>query len=161
MKLNDIRSEPGSHKKFKAVGRGIGSGKGKTCGRGVKGQKARTGTPGIRSFEGGQMPLYRRLPKRGFNNVFRQENAIVNLDRIQEAVADGKLDAKQKITEEAMVKAGLVNSSSKGVKLLGGGTLSTKINCVVYSASETAIKAVEKLGGTVTVTKKATAEAAA
>src|SRR5580693_9109530 len=104
MKLNDLRDNPGARKKPITVGRGIGSGKGKTCGRGVKGQKARTGVS-IRGFEGGQMPLHRRLPKRGFNNIFAREYAVINLGRLQEAIDAGRVDAKQPITSESLAKA--------------------------------------------------------
>src|SRR6202012_2946810 len=106
MKLNDLRDNPGARKKRMTVGRGIGSGKGKTCGRGVKGQKARTGVS-IRGFEGGQMPVHRRLPKRGFNNIFASEYSEVNLDRLQKAIEDGRLDAKQPITSEILVESGV------------------------------------------------------
>src|SRR5579871_3792260 len=118
MKLNDIRDNPGARKKRMTVGRGIGSGKGKTSGRGVKGQKARTGVS-IRGFEGGQMPLHRRLPKRGFNNIFSKEYSEINLGRLQQAIEAGKVDGKQPITSESLMKSGIVAHARDGVRLLG------------------------------------------
>ena len=159
MKLNDIRDNPGARKKPMTVGRGIGSGKGKTSGRGVKGQKARTGVA-LRGFEGGQMPLHRRLPKRGFNNIFAKSFAVVNLGRIQDAITEKLLDASKPITAEILVELGLVAKAKDGVRLLAKGELKTKASFVVAGASQAAIAAVEKLGGTVTVTAKAKAEKA-
>ena len=135
-------------KKKLRVGRGIGSGKGKTSGRGVKGQKSRSGVA-IKSFEGGQMPLYRRLPKRGFKNPFRKSYEIVNLDRLQKAIDDKKLDASNTVTAETMANAGLVNNNRDGVRLLGKGELTTKITIEVVGATKTAVAAVEKVGGAV------------
>src|SRR3979409_26140 len=120
MKLNEIRDNPGSSKSRMRVGRGIGSGKGKKAGRGVKGQKARTGVA-IKGFEGGQMPLHRRLPKRGFNNIFAKTYSEVSLGRLQKAIDDGKLDAKATIDVEALKKAGLVRTTRNGVRVLGNG----------------------------------------
>src|ERR1700760_451785 len=117
MKLNDLRDNPGARKKPIVVGRGIGSGKGKTCGRGVKGQKARTGVS-IRGFEGGQMPLHRRLPKRGFNNIFSKEHAEINLGHLQWAIENGKVDAKKPVTFESLHEAGLIAKAADGVRLL-------------------------------------------
>ena len=151
MKLNEIADRPGAHKARMRVGRGIGSGKGKTAGRGVKGQKARTGVA-IKGFEGGQMPLHRRLPKRGFNNIFRQEYAVVNLGRLQQAVETGRLNAKATIGRDALKAAGLVNRIGAGIKLLAKGELKQPLTIEVDRASKSAIEAVEKAGGKVVVT---------
>ena len=150
MKLSDIADNSGSRKKRMRVGRGIGSGKGKQSGRGGKGQTARTGVR-IKGFEGGQMPLHRRLPKRGFNNVFRVEYAEINLDRLQEAIDAKTIDAGNAINAEALVKAGVLRRSKAGVRLLGRGELKSKINIEVHGASKSAIEAVEKAGGTVKI----------
>ena len=150
MKLSEIADNPGSRKKRMRVGRGIGSGKGKTSGRGGKGQTARSGVR-IKGFEGGQMPLHRRLPKRGFNNVFRLEYAEVNLDRIQQAIDANKLDAGAPINAEALVKAGVLRRAKAGVRLLGRGEIKAKVNLEVHGASKSAIAAVEKAGGAVKV----------
>ncbi len=160
MKLNDLRDNPGARKKPMTVGRGIGSGKGKTSGRGVKGQKARTGVS-IRGFEGGQMPLHRRLPKRGFKSLFPKDYAVLNLGRLQEAIDAKRLDAGKPLTEVLLAQAGVVSKSRDGVRLLGKGELKAKVNITVAGASASAIAAVEKAGGTVAVTaKKVAAEAA-
>jgi large subunit ribosomal protein L15 len=151
-KLNELAPRPGSTKGRMRVGRGPGSGKGKTAGRGVKGQKARSGVA-IGGFEGGQMPLHMRMPKRGFNNPFAKEFAEVNLWRIEQAIAAGKLDAGQPIDAEALVKAGVLRRAKDGVKLLGKGELKSKITLTVYSATAGARAAVEKAGGTLTTTK--------
>jgi large subunit ribosomal protein L15 len=148
-KLNEIRDNPGSSKNRMRVGRGPGSGKGKTSGRGVKGQKARSGVA-IAGFEGGQMPLHMRLPKRGFNSLFRKSYAEVNLWRISQAIEAGKLDPSQPIDGEALVKAGVVRRIHDGVRLLGSGELTVKIELSVHSASASARKAVEAAGGTLT-----------
>ena len=159
MKLSDIADNPGSRKKRMRVGRGIGSGKGKQSGRGGKGQTARSGVR-IKGFEGGQMPMHRRLPKRGFNNIFRVEYAEINLDRLQDAVDAKKLDIKSVVNAEALVKAGVVRRAKDGVKLLGKGELKSKVNLTVYAATPSARAAVEKAGGTLTTTKpEAAAEA--
>ncbi|KPH73928.1 50S ribosomal protein L15 [Bosea vaviloviae] len=159
MKLNDIRDNEGAHKSRIRVGRGIGSGKGKTGGRGVKGQKARSGVA-VKGFEGGQMPLYRRLPKRGFNNLFAKDLNEVNLGRIQQAVEAGKLDAKGAVTIEALVAAGVITRQAKdGVKILGVGELKTKLAFEVYGASKSAVEAIEKAGGTVKILAAAASEA--
>jgi large subunit ribosomal protein L15 len=150
MKLNEIRDNEGSTKNRMRVGRGIGSGKGKTAGRGVKGQKARTGVS-IKGFEGGQMPLHRRLPKRGFNKPNARELNEVNVGRIQEAVAAGKLDQSAPITVEALVAAGVVSKPRDGVKILGVGELSAKLAFEVAGASKSAVAAIEKAGGSVTI----------
>jgi large subunit ribosomal protein L15 len=150
MKLSDIADNAGSRKKRMRVGRGIGSGKGKTSGRGGKGQTARSGVR-IKGFEGGQMPLHRRLPKRGFNNIFRLEFAEINLDRIQQAIDAKLLDAKDTVTAETLVKAGVLRRSRDGVRLLGRGEIKAKLNIEVHGASNPAIAAVEKAGGTVKI----------
>src|SRR6202041_4146456 len=150
MKLNEIRDNPGAHYRAKRVGRGIGSGKGKTSGRGGKGQTARSGVR-IKGFEGGQMPLDRRLPKRGFNNIFRLEFSEINLDRLQEAVDSKLVDAKETVTAESLVKAGVLRRSRDGVRLLGRGELKAKLNIEVHGASKPAIAAVEKAGGSVKI----------
>jgi large subunit ribosomal protein L15 len=148
MKLSEIADNAGSRKKRMRVGRGIGSGKGKTSGRGGKGQTARSGVR-IKGFEGGQMPLHRRLPKRGFNNVFRVEYAEVNLDRVQQAIDAKQLDAAAVINAEALVKAGVLKRAKGGVRLLGRGEIKAKVNVEVHGASKSAIAAVEKAGGSV------------
>ena len=150
MKLNELRDNEGATKNRMRVGRGIGSGKGKTAGRGVKGQKARTGVS-IKGFEGGQMPLHRRLPKRGFNNIHAADLNEVNLGRVQEAVDAGKLDAAAPVTLEALVAAGVLARPRDGVKLLGVGEITAKLTFAVTRASKTAIEAVEKAGGSVSV----------
>ena len=151
MKLNQIANNPGAHKLKTKVGRGSSSGLGKTSGRGVKGAKARTGN-GIYGFEGGQMPLHMRIPKRGFNNIFANDFSEVNLNRIQKAIDNKKLDAKVKITEEVLRKAGLAHKSRDGVRLLAKGTITAKIDIEVAGASASAKEAVEKAGGSVTTT---------
>ena len=150
MKLNDLRDNEGARKERLRVGRGIGSGKGKTGGRGVKGQTSRTGVA-INGFEGGQMPIYRRLPKRGFNNIFRLDYSEVNLDRLQQAVDAGKLDTKATINGEVLVKAGVLSTVKDGVRLLGRGSLTAKLTLEVAGATEAAKAAVEKAGGKVVV----------
>jgi large subunit ribosomal protein L15 len=150
MKLSDIADNAGSRKKRMRVGRGIGSGKGKTSGRGGKGQTARSGVR-IKGFEGGQMPLHRRLPKRGFTNVFRVEYAEINLDRIQQAIDAKAIDAGSAINAESLVKAGVLRRAKAGVRLLGRGELKAKINIEVHGASKSAIEAVEKAGGSVKI----------
>jgi len=157
MKLNEIRDNAGARKNRMRVGRGIGSGKGKTSGRGVKGQTSRTGVA-IKGFEGGQMPLHRRLPKRGFTNIFAKDYAVANLGKVQQAIESGKLDASQPITGEILVAAGVAQNSRDGVRLLGKGALTTKASFVVAGASASALAAVEALGGTVTVTVPPKAE---
>lgn len=146
MKLNQIAGRPGSRQNSKRVGRGIGSGKGKTGGRGVKGQKSRTGVR-IKGFEGGQMPIYRRLPKRGFANIFALKLNEVNLGRVQAAIDKGKLDASKPVTVEALIAAGVINRKLDGVRILGGGELKTKVSFEVHGASGSAAAAIEKLGG--------------
>ncbi|MCW2245577.1 large subunit ribosomal protein L15 [Azospirillum fermentarium] len=159
MKLNDLRDNAGARKARIRVGRGIGSGKGKTGGRGVKGQTSRTGVS-INGFEGGQMPLHRRLPKRGFTNIFREEYAVVNLGMVQKAIDAGKLDVSQTIDAAALEVAGVVGKGKKaGVRLLGKGEITAKVTFSLAGASKSAIEAVEKAGGSVTL-PAAAAEAA-
>ncbi len=159
MKLNEISDNPGSSKSRMRVGRGIGSGKGKTAGRGVKGQKAREGVA-IKGFEGGQMPLHRRLPKRGFHNLFSTDYNEVNIGRIQAAVDAGKLDLQTTITNDVLVASGVCAKPRDGVKILGVGELSAKLTFEVAAASKSAVAAIEKAGGSITllVTPKAPAE---
>lgn len=157
-KLNELRDNAGARKKKMRVGRGIGSGKGKTAGRGVKGQTSRTGVS-INGFEGGQMPLHRRLPKRGFNNIFAKEFSEVNLDRLQAAIDAGRIDAAKEIDTAALVAAGLVGKVAKdGVRLLGRGELTAKVTIAVAGASASAVAAVEKAGGSVKLPEAAAAE---
>jgi large subunit ribosomal protein L15 len=152
MKLNDLRDNPDARSKSKRLGRGIGSGKGKTSGKGVKGQKAREGVA-LNGFEGGQLPIYRRLPKRGFNNIFRKEYAPVNLGALAKAIEQGRIDASQPITEEVLTKAGLVRGGKQaGIRLLATGEIASAVNVTVSGASAAAIAAVEKAGGSVTTT---------
>jgi large subunit ribosomal protein L15 len=150
MKLNELRDNEGARHRKMRVGRGIGSGKGKTAGRGQKGQKSREGVS-IAGFEGGQMPLHMRLPKRGFNNIFAKDHAEVNLGAIQKAVDAKKLDAKGTIDHAALKAAGLARGGKDGVRLLGKGELTTKLSFLVAGASKGAIEAVEKAGGKVEV----------
>ena len=153
MKLNEISNNPGAHKRKTRVGRGSSSGLGKTSGRGVKGAKARTGTK-VYGFEGGQMPLHMRMPKRGFNNIFANDFTELNLGRLQKAIDSKRIDASVKITGETLRKAGLVKKSRDGIRLLGDGEFKTKIEIEVAGASKGAREAVEKAGGVVTTTFK-------
>ncbi|MBN9254453.1 MAG: 50S ribosomal protein L15 [Mesorhizobium sp. 65-26] len=157
MKLNDLRDMDGATHSRKRLGRGIGSGSGKTAGRGVKGQKARSGVA-INGFEGGQMPLYRRLPKRGFNNLFGKSFAVVSLARIQAAVDAKKLDAKETVTAEALVAAGVIRRVKDGVRVLSDGELKAKLAFDVAGASKAAIEKIEKAGGSVKLPEAAAAE---
>jgi large subunit ribosomal protein L15 len=159
MKLNELRDNPGAVTKRMRVGRGVGSGKGKTAGRGVKGQKARDGVS-INGFEGGQMPLYMRLPKRGFNPPNQARYVEVDFDRIERAVASGKLDPKKPIDEDALVASGVIRRKRDGVRLLANGELKTKITLTVTGASKAAAAAVEKAGGSITLLKTAVEAAA-
>ena len=149
MRLNELSDRPGATKPRKRLGRGVGSGLGKTAGRGIKGQKARAGVA-IKGFEGGQMPLHRRLPKRGFNNIFAKKFNELNLGKIQAAVDSGRLDGKKPITVEALREAGLIRRAHDGVRLLGSGELTSKLAFEVTGASQGAVKAIEAKGGTVT-----------
>jgi large subunit ribosomal protein L15 len=160
MRLNEIRDNEGASKNRMRVGRGIGSGKGKQAGRGGKGQTARSGVA-IKGFEGGQMPLHRRLPKRGFNKPNRRELNEVNLSRIQEAVAAGKLGEGAAITVDTLVAAGVVSKPRDGVKILGVGELTAKLSFEVYGASKSALEAIERAGGSVKILAAAEAVAEA
>lgn len=157
MKLNDIRDNEGARKGRMRVGRGIGSGKGKTAARGQKGQKARSGVA-IKGFEGGQMPLHMRIPKRGFNNPFGKDFAEVNIGMIQKFIDAGKLETGATITEDALRAAGLVRGGKDGVRLLGKGAISTKVTIAVTGATKGAIAAVEAAGGSVEVAAAPTPE---
>src|ERR1700758_282483 len=162
MKLSDIADNAGSRKKRMRVGRGIGSGKGKQAGRGGKGQTARTGVR-IKGFEGAQMPLHRRLPKRGFNNVFALEFVEINLDRLQQAIDAKQIDTSSVINAEALGKSRVLRRAKDGVRLLGRGEIKAKVNIEVHGASKSAVAAVEKAGGTVKIlapAKKEEGEAA-
>ena len=157
MKLNELRDNPGATKKRMRVARGPGSGKGKTGGRGIKGQKSRSGVA-INGFEGGQMPIYRRLPKRGFTKPNRKDWVVVNLGLIQKFIEAGKLDASQPITEDALVASGLLRRKRDGVRVLAKGEVTSKLELVVSGASQPAIAAVEAAGGKLTLTAAAAAE---
>ncbi|MHA3914814.1 50S ribosomal protein L15 [Halovulum sp. GXIMD14793] len=159
MKLNELRDNPGATKRAKRIGRGPGSGKGKTGGRGIKGQKSRSGVA-INGYEGGQMPLYQRLPKRGFNNPNAKRYAVINLGILQKFIDAGKLDTGKPITDAELIASGLVRRVRDGVRLLAKGELTAKVELTVAGASKSAIEAVEKAGGKVTVTTpvKAAAE---
>ncbi len=157
MKLHELRDNPGATKKRMRVGRGPGSGKGKMGGRGIKGQKSRSGVA-INGYEGGQMPLYQRLPKRGFNKPNRKAYAVVNLGLIQKFVDEKKLDASAAITEEALVASGLVRRIKDGIRVLAKGEVSAKLNIEVTGASKAAVEAVEKAGGSLTVKSAPAAE---
>jgi large subunit ribosomal protein L15 len=157
MKLNELSDKEGATHSKKRLGRGIGSGSGKTAGRGVKGQKARSGVA-INGFEGGQMPLYRRLPKRGFKNIFAKKFNVVSLARVQQAVDAEKLDAKATVDAEALVKAGVIRRAKDGVRLLSDGELKAKLSFDIAGASKSAIEKVEKAGGSVKLPQAAAAE---
>lgn len=157
MKLNELRDNPGATKRRKRVGRGPGSGMGKTAGRGIKGQKSRSGVA-INGYEGGQMPLYQRLPKRGFNKPNRKSFAVVNLGLIQKFIDDKKIDAKGEITEDVLVESGLVRRKKDGIRILAKGDFSAKAKISVTGASKSAVAAVEKAGGSLTVTTASAAE---
>ena len=160
MKLHEIRDNEGANRKKKRVARGPGSGKGKTAGRGIKGQTSRSGVA-LNGYEGGQMPLYRRLPKRGFSKPNRLEFAVVNLGQLQAFVDAGKLDAKAAVTEDALVAAGVIRRKLDGVRVLAKGELKAKLDLTVAGASKTAVEAIEKAGGKITVTRPVKEEAAA
>lgn len=154
MKLHELRDNPGATSRKKRVGRGPGSGLGKTGGRGIKGQKSRSGVS-IKAFEGGQMPLYRRLPKRGFSKPNRKEFAVINLGNLQKFIDAGKIDAGSEVTEELLVSSGLVRRRLDGVRLLGKGEITSAVRISVTGASKSAIEAVEKAGGSVRVSRVA------
>lgn len=160
MKLHELRDNDGAARKQKRVARGPGSGKGKTAGRGVKGQKSRSGVA-MKGFEGGQMPLYRRLPKRGFTRPNRKEFAVVNLGLVQKFIDAGKIDAAQPITEDVLVAAGVTRRKRDGIRVLSKGAITAKVTIEVTGASGPAIAAVEKAGGTLTLRTPAAAAAAA
>ena len=155
MRLNELRDNPGATREKKRVGRGPGSGKGKTAGRGIKGQKSRSGVA-INGYEGGQMPLYQRLPKRGFNNINAKRYAVINLGILQKFIDNGKLDIKNTVNEDVLLSTGLVRRLWDGVRLLNKGQVTSKVNIEVTGASKSAIAAIEKVGGTVKVLKSAT-----
>ncbi|EPE98803.1 MULTISPECIES: 50S ribosomal protein L15 [Rhizobium] len=157
MKLNEIKDNEGSTHSRKRLGRGIGSGSGKTGGRGVKGQKSRSGVA-INGFEGGQMPIYRRLPKRGFNNIFKADFVVVSLERVQAAIDAGKLDAKSTVDAAALKAAGVIRRVKDGVRVLADGELKAKVKFEVAGASKPAVEKIEKAGGSVTLLSAAAAE---
>lgn len=154
MKLNELRDNEGAAKKQKRVARGPGSGKGKTAGRGIKGQKSRSGVA-IGGYEGGQMPLYRRLPKRGFSKPNRKEFAVVNLGLIEKFIGLGKLDIKSEIDEDALVAAGLTSNKRDGIRILGKGAITSKVTLKVTGASASAVEAIKAAGGSITVATEA------
>lgn len=158
MRLNELKDRPGAVQAKKRVGRGPGSGLGKTGGRGVKGQKSRSGVA-IKGFEGGQMPIYRRLPKRGFNNFNARDYTVINLSTLQAAVEKGRLKEGDKVTAESLKQAGVIKSVRDGVRLLGKGELKARLEIEVAGASATARAAVEKAGGSLTLTQKAAEKA--
>ncbi|MEQ8393647.1 50S ribosomal protein L15 [Thalassobaculum sp.] len=157
MRLNELADNPGATRPRKRIGRGTGSGTGKTSGKGHKGQKARSGVA-VNGFEGGQMPLYRRLPKRGFTNIFRKQYGVLNLGRLQAAIESGKIDAGKTIDAAVLVAAGIVRDAKDGVRLLGKGDLTSKIEIHVAGASKAAVEAVEKAGGSVVLPAGAAVE---
>jgi large subunit ribosomal protein L15 len=159
MKLNQISDRPGARKSRMRLGQGVGSGKGKTSGRGVKGQKARRGVA-VNGFEGGQMPIYMRLPKRGFTKPDQDKFAWINIGRLQAMIESGRVDASSPITVETLVEAGVIRRAKDGLRLLAKGELKTKVDITVAGASEAAVEAVKKAGGRVTVTRPAAVEAA-
>ena len=158
MKLNEIRDNPGAKRPRKRVGRGIGSGRGKTSGKGQKGQKSRSGVS-LLGFEGGQMPLYRRLPKRGFHNIFRKNYRVLNLGRLQAAIDAGRIDPEQPIDEEALVASGLIKTRRDGIRILAKGEITASVTLRVSGASKAAVEAVEKAGGSISVDAGARARA--
>lgn len=160
MKLHELRDNPGATKKAKRVGRGPGSGLGKTGGRGIKGQKSRSGVA-IKAYEGGQMPLYQRLPKRGFTNINSKRHSVINLGLIQKFIDAGRIDPKAAITEDTLVDTGVVRRKRDGVRVLARGVLTASIDITVTGASASAVEAIEKAGGKVTLTQSAKADAAA
>ncbi|WP_353429310.1 50S ribosomal protein L15 [Paracoccus denitrificans] len=160
MKLHELHDNPGANRKKKRVARGPGSGKGKTAGRGIKGQTSRSGVA-LNGYEGGQMPLYRRLPKRGFSKPNRLEFAVVNLGQLQAFVDEGKLDAKADVTEDALVAAGVIRRKLDGVRVLAKGEIKAALNLSVAGASKAAVEAIEKAGGKITVSRPAKEAAAA
>lgn len=160
MKLTELRDNPGATKKRMRVGRGPGSGKGKMGGRGIKGQTSRSGVA-INGFEGGQMPIHRRLPKRGFNNIFKKRYAVINLSTLQTAIDEGRVTADAPITEDVLLKAGVIRRIRDGVRLLGRGEISAKVTVEITGASKSAVEAIEKAGGAITLSAPAAEETAA
>ncbi len=160
MKLNELHDNPGATRKKKRVARGPGSGKGKTAGRGIKGQKSRSGVA-LNAYEGGQMPLYMRLPKRGFNNIHAKSFAVINLGLLQKFIDAGKIDATGEITEDVLVASGLVRRKLDGVRLLAKGGLTAKVTMTIAGASKSAVEAIEKTGGSITLTAPVKTAAAA
>ena len=160
MKLNDLRDNPGATKSRKRVGRGPGSGLGKTGGRGIKGQKSRSGVA-INAYEGGQMPLYQRLPKRGFNNINAKRHAVINLGLLQKFIDAGKIDATAPVDEDVLIQSGLVRRKRDGIRLLAKGELTASVNLTLTGASKAAVEAIEKAGGSFTALAPAKAEAPA
>ena len=158
MKLNELAGQPGSHKRSKRLGRGIGSGKGKTSGKGHKGQKARSGGQRFVGFEGGQMPLYRRLPKRGFNVPFPKSYVLVSLGRLQKAVDAGKLDAGKPVDAAALIAAGVIRRAKDGVRVVSDGELKAKLTLDVAGASKAAVEKVAQAGGTIKLPEKPASE---
>ncbi len=156
MKLNELKPNEGAKHNYQRVGRGIGSGKGKTSGVGVKGQKARSGVA-IKGFEGGQMPLYMRLPKHGFTNIFGKEYATITLARLDQAIASGLIDAKGTIDEDTLLKNKVISNKRDGVRLIGGGTLKSKVSLKISGATKSASEAVSKAGGSIDLIKKVVA----
>ena len=160
MKLNELRDNDGATKKRKRVGRGAGSGMGKTGGRGIKGQKSRSGVA-INAYEGGQMPLYQRLPKRGFNNINAKRHAVINLGLLQKFIDAGKIDATAPVDEDVLIQSGLVRRKRDGIRLLAKGELTASVNLTLTGASKAAVEAIEKAGGSFTALAPAKAEAPA
>lgn len=145
MKLHELRPNEGSTKKRKRLGRGTATGQGKTAGRGQKGQKARSGG-GVRpGFEGGQMPLYRRLPKRGFTNRFAKEYAIVNVETLN------RFEDNTEVTPELLLETGIIKKIMDGVKILGDGELNKKLTVKAHKFSKSAVEKIEGVGGKVEV----------
>ena len=160
IKLNELRDNPGATKSRKRVGRGPGSGLGKTGGRGIKGQKSRSGVA-INAYEGGQMPLYQRLPKRGFNNINAKRHAVINLGLLQKFIDAGKIDATAPVDEDVLIQSGLVRRKRDGIRLLAKGELTASVNLTLTGASKAAVEAIEKAGGSFTALAPAKAEAPA
>ena len=152
MKINQLKPRLGSRKNMKRVGRGSGSGLGKTAGRGAKGQKSRSGVS-INGFEGGQMPIYRRLPKKGFKNPFSIKIQSLNFHKLKEAIKKNNLDPK-KILEEDFFKNKILNRSKGFIKLLNVGDIKSPINIEISYASKKAIEKVKEAGGNIILTKK-------
>ena len=154
MKINELPPVCTTNRTKKRVGRGMGSGMGKTSNRGQKGQKARSGGYHKIGFEGGQMPLQRRMPKRGFTNIFKKEFELVNLDDLK------GFEAGAEVTVESLQEKGLVGKIKDGVKLLGRGEVEVALKITVDRASQSAIAKIEKAGGSVTVTAPAATDKA-